>query len=264
MKLALSGATGRMGLAILRLAQAAEDIQVVGALCASDDPQLGRDIGEVAGLGNIGVATTADAASALLGADVVIDFSAASAVSGLLSVAVRQNVAVVSGTTGLSAETERALERAAESVPVLWAANMSLGIQVLAEIVEQAIRRLGAAFDVEIVEVHHRRKVDAPSGTARRLGEAVKRARPDMLELNGRSGQVGARTDAEVAVLALRGGDVIGDHTVHLLGPSERLELTHRATSRDLFARGAIEAARYVVGRSPGLYSVADVVSAQR
>lgn len=260
MKLALFGATGRMGQNILRLAQADANIQIVGAVCASTDPNLGRDIGEVAGIGTVGVATTADAVSGLLGADVVIDFSTAQVVPTLAAAAARQGVALVSGTTGLDDNAKRALDRAAASVPVLWAANMSLGVQVLAELVEQAVRRLGAEFDVEIVETHHKRKIDAPSGTAKRLAEAARNARSELREMHGRSGEVGARQPDEMAVLALRGGDVVGDHTVFLFGSGERLELTHRASSRELFAKGALRAATFLAGKPKGRYTIADVL----
>lgn len=250
-----------MGQSIVRLAAADPNIQIVGGVCSSDDPTLGRDLGELAGVGTLGVVSTADVGGGLLGADVVIDFSTAGAVSGLLSIAARQGVALVSGTTGLDAAAERSLARAAERIPVLWAANMSLGVQVLAELVEQAVRRLGPAFDVEVVEVHHRRKIDAPSGTAKRLAEAARKARPELKELHGRSGQVGARTEAEVGVLAVRGGDVIGDHTVFLFGTGERIELTHRATNRDLFAQGALIVARLLQGKSPGRYTIGDILA---
>src|SRR5690606_3672649 len=142
----------------------------------------------------------------------------------------------------------------------MWAANMSRGVQVLAEVVAHAVKRLGLDFDVEIVETHHRRKVDAPSGTALRLARAVHEARPGLRENYGRQGEVGARPDDEMAVMALRGGDVIGDHVVHLFGPGERLELIHRATNRDLFARGALAAARQILGRAPGLYELSDIL----
>jgi 4-hydroxy-tetrahydrodipicolinate reductase len=260
MKLALHGATGRMGLAITRLVHLAEDIQLVGAVCSSVDPAQGRDIGELAGIGTMGVEATADLGSGLLGAEVVIDFSIASAVPGLMAVAAREKVAVVSGTTNLDTAGRQALDKAAEAIPVLWAANMSLGVQVLAELVEQAIRRLGLGYDAEIVEIHHRRKVDAPSGTARRLADAVKSVRGNLRELHGRDGEVGERGDDEIAVLGVRGGDVVGDHTVYLLGLGERLELTHRASSRELFAYGALQAARFLKGRRPGSYSIADVL----
>ena len=260
MKIALHGATGRMGLAVARIARAAGDVDVVGAVCSSVDPDQGKDIGELAGLGTLGVVATADLGSGLLGADVVIDFSVASAVPGLLAVAARQKLAVVSGTTNLDGAGRQALDKASESVPVVWAPNMSVGVQVLAEAVEQALRRLGTGYDIEIVELHHRRKVDAPSGTARRLVDAVKAARGEVREIHGRAGEVGERTDDEVAVFGVRGGDVVGDHTVYVLGPGERLELTHRASSRELFAHGAMRAARWVVGKKAGLYAIADVL----
>jgi 4-hydroxy-tetrahydrodipicolinate reductase len=259
-RLAIFGATGRMGLAIARLAQAAGDVQIVGGVCADQDPGVGRDIGELAGIGPLGVVTTPDVASGLLGADVVIDFSVAKAVTGLVAVAARQKVAVVSGTTNLDDAAKQALDKAAQSVPVLWAPNMSLGVQVLAELVEQAIRRLGPGFDVEITEIHHRKKVDSPSGTAKRLADAARAARSELREIHGRSGDVGARTNEEMAVYGLRGGDVVGDHTVFLFGQGERLELTHRASNRDLFAHGALVAARFLAGKPPKRYTIADVL----
>jgi 4-hydroxy-tetrahydrodipicolinate reductase len=261
-RLAVHGATGRMGLAVLRLAHADPAVQIVGGSCAAADPLLGRDLGEIAGVGPLGVVVSADTSSALLGADVVIDFSTAPAVATLYTLAARQGVAVVSGTTSLDPAAEASLERAAQTVPVLWAPNMSLGVQVLAELVEHAVRRLGPAFDVEMTEIHHKRKIDAPSGTALRLAKAARAARPELHERHERAGDVGPRKQDELGVLALRGGDVVGDHTVFLLGNGERLELTHRATSRDLFASGALRAAHFVAGKKPGRYSLVDVLSA--
>jgi 4-hydroxy-tetrahydrodipicolinate reductase len=259
-KLAIHGATGRMGLSIVRLARAAGD-EIVGGACSPGDPGVGRDLGELAGIGPLGVVASADTASALLGADVVIDFSTASAVPALVATAARQGVRVMSGTTGLDPSAEAALERAAASVAVLWAPNTSLGVQVLAELVEQAVKRLGSAFDVEILELHHRRKIDAPSGTALRLARAARAARSELKELHSRDGDVGARTNEELGVVAVRGGDVVGDHTVFLLGNGERLELTHRASSRELFAQGALAAARFVHGKPPGRYAFKDVLA---
>jgi len=259
-KLALHGASGRMGLSITRLAQSRPGLEIVGAACSSSDKLLGRDLGELAGLGALGVVTSADVSSSLLGAEVVIDFSTASAVAQLALLAARQGVAIVTGTTNLDAAAKRALDKASEVVPVLAAGNMSLGIQVLAEAVELAVRRLGLGYDVEIVELHHRKKIDAPSGTASRLAEAVKKVRPNVRELRGRDGEVGARTDEEMAVFGVRGGDVIGDHTVYLLGDGERIELTHRASNRDLFAHGALRAAEFLAGKKPGRYVIADVL----
>lgn len=259
MKLALHGATGRMGLAVARLAPAA-GFQIVGAVAAPDDPAVGRDIGDVAGLGTLGVAITEDAASGLLGADVVIDFSTAGAVSKVCALAARQKVAIVSGTTNLDAGAKQALDKAAEAVPVLWAPNMSMGVQVLAELVEQAVKKLGSDYDIEIVEIHHKKKIDAPSGTAKRLAEAAKAARGGLTELHGRDGDVGARKPDEIAVFGVRGGDVVGEHTVFLLGPGERIELTHRAHSRELFAHGALRAARFLAGKPARRYGMADVL----
>jgi 4-hydroxy-tetrahydrodipicolinate reductase len=258
-KLALHGATGRMGQAIARLAHAAGDIQIVGAVCAASDPACGRDLGEVAGIGTLGVVATPDVAAGLLGAEVVIDFSTAGAVPELLSIAVRHEIAVMSGTTNLDSAGKLALEKAASRIPLLWAPNTSLGVQVLAELVEQALRRLGPDYDVEIVEIHHRKKVDSPSGTAKRLADAAHKARAGLWAVTGREGDCGPRKSDEMGIFGVRGGDVVGDHTVYLLGPGERIELTHRASNRDLFAHGAIRGARFVFGRQPGLYTMSDV-----
>ncbi len=260
MKLAVFGAAGRMGAAVVRLASEGGDL-VVGAAESPASPLLGRDVGELSAVGHLGVAITADVDAALLGAEAVIDFSTPKATPQVAHAVKLARLPWVCGTTGLDAAANKALDDAAAVAPVLWAANMSLGVQVLAELVREAVRRLGPGFDVEIVETHHRKKVDAPSGTAKRLAEAVHEGRGGLREVTGRDGLVGARRHDELAVLALRGGDVIGDHTVHLLGEGERLELTHRATSRDLFARGAITAARFLAGKAPGRYRVADVVA---
>jgi 4-hydroxy-tetrahydrodipicolinate reductase len=261
MKIALHGATGRMGLAITRLIAEAPDLELVGAACAPNDPAVGQDVGTLAGAGHLGVVASPDTAAALLGADVVIDFSNASAVLAIASLAVKHKVALMSGTTGLEASAKAALEKAAQQIPVLWAPNTSLGVQVLAELVEQAVRRLGSDFDAEIVEIHHRKKHDSPSGTAKRLADAVRAVRPSMREIHGREGMVGARTDDEVAVFGVRGGDVVGDHTVYLLGQGERLELTHRSSSREMLANGALRAARFLAKQRPGkLYRIADVL----
>lgn len=263
MKIAIHGATGRMGRAIVRLARESHGMQVVGAIAHADAPEQGRDIGELAGVGPLGVTVTADVGSGILGADVVIDFSVAPAVVGIAKAAERAKIPLVSGTTGIDDTAKRALDAASKAIPVLWAANMSLGIEVLSRLVRQAISQLGPGFDVEIVETHHRAKVDSPSGTAHRLVEAAKESRSELRARYGREGIIGARPDDEIGVFALRGGDVIGDHSVHLLGPGERIELTHRATSRDLFAHGALRAARWIVGRPPGSYAIRDLVDSR-
>jgi len=257
LKVAVCGASGRMGRTVTRLCLEAGDIELVGACAGSGDPHLGEDAGTLAGAGSAGVAVTDDMASALLGADVVIDFSLPAALAELARLAARQNVAVVSGTTGVNDLSP--LDEAAARIPLLWAPNMSLGIQVLSELAAEAARRLGPGFEIEITEVHHKHKVDAPSGTALRLGEAIREVRP-LRPVSGRQGIIGARPSDEIGVFALRGGDVIGDHTVYLFGPGERIELTHRATNRDLFAHGAIRAARWLSGKPARRYTLGDVI----
>jgi 4-hydroxy-tetrahydrodipicolinate reductase len=262
MRIALHGATGRMGKEIVRLVHENRERgdQIVGAIAARDAPEQGSDLGEIAGIGHLGVSVTADHAVGLLGADVAIDFSAAGAVIALTRAVRRAKVALVSGTTGLDSAGAAALGDASEVAPVLWAANMSLGIEAVAQMARAAIAALGDDYDIEILETHHRHKVDAPSGTALRLAEAVREARPDLVLRYGREGAAGPRKKSELAVVALRGGDVIGDHTIYLMGPSERIEITHRATQRDLFARGALRAARWLIGKKPGRYSLRDLL----
>lgn len=261
MKLALSGAAGKMGRAIVRLAAAEADLQLVGAVDMPGSPAIGRDAGELAGVESAGVAVEEDLAAALLGADVLVDFSAASGFETIVRTAAHAGVAVVSGTTGLGPNAETAIARAAERVAVLWAPNMSLGVEVLRRLVEQAVRALGPGYDIEIVETHHGAKVDAPSGTALALAEAASAARPELTLQHGRQGKPGKRPEAQLGMHALRGGGVVGDHTVHLLGSLERIELTHRAIHRDLLAVGALRAARFLVGKPAGRYRLADVLA---
>jgi 4-hydroxy-tetrahydrodipicolinate reductase len=248
-----------MGRALLRVIQERREDQIVGALAAPDVPEQGRDVGEVAGIGHVGVAVTADLAVGLLGADVAIDFSAAPAVERLCRAVKRAKVALVSGTTAIDEAGQAALADAASVVPVLWSPNMSLGVELLARLSRMAAVAFGDDYDIEIVETHHQKKADAPSGTALRLAESVREARPDLSAKHGRQGIVGARKRNELGILSLRGGDIIGDHSVHFFGPGERLELTHRATDRDLFARGALRAARWLVGKKPGRYALGDL-----
>jgi 4-hydroxy-tetrahydrodipicolinate reductase len=261
MRIALHGATGRMGQAIVRLVHEKREGQIVGAIAAPDVIEQGRDVGEVAGIGHIGVAVTHDHAIGLLGADVVIDFSHAAAMQPLTRAIKRARVALVSGTTGLAPTDRAALDDLGETVAVLWAANMSPGVEAVAQMARMAAATLGEDYDIEIVETHHRQKVDAPSGTALRLAEAVREGRPDLVLRHGREGRPGPRAANELAVMALRGGDVIGDHTVHLLGLGERIEITHRATQRDVFARGALRAARWLIGKKPGRYALRDLLA---
>ncbi|MEZ4294676.1 MAG: 4-hydroxy-tetrahydrodipicolinate reductase [Polyangiaceae bacterium] len=260
MKIAVCGATGRMGLAVARIAHA-EGIAIVGAISSPRSGGLGRDLGELAGIGNLGVTVDPHVSSGLMGADVVIDFSTPDAVPALAHAAQKHNVAIVSGTTRLDADAMRALDTASHNVPVLWAPNTSVGVHVLRELAAAAAKALGAGFDVEVVETHHRAKVDAPSGTAAAIVAAVKSARPELVEVRGRDGNVGPRAGDEIGVFAVRGGDVIGEHTVMFLGQGERVEITHRATNRDLFARGAVRAARFLAGKPAGRYTMADALA---
>jgi len=255
-RIAVLGASGRMGRAVVRLASEA-GMKVVLAIAASDH---GRDAGELAGIGAIGTAVTGDAnAIASSGAEVLIDFSAPAALVEAAAVCARSKVAMVSGTTGLDDAARSALDAAAKHCPVLWEPNMSVGVHVLTALVEQALAALGPSFDVELVETHHRAKVDAPSGTAIRLGDVVKNARAGHY-LNGREGRPGARKPDEIGMHAVRGGDVIGDHTVFFFGDGERLELTHRASSRDLFAHGGVRAAGWIAGKPAGRYRLGDIL----
>jgi 4-hydroxy-tetrahydrodipicolinate reductase len=258
MRLAVVGASGRMGRAIVRLASES-GIDLVCAVGATD---VGLDAGELAGIGPIGTCVV-DSVGAVehARADVVIDFSAPRATLALAPIAAGAGSAIVSGTTGLGDDEEAALAAASASVAVLVEPNMSLGVHVLATLVAQAALSL-AEWDIEIVETHHRAKVDAPSGTAIRLADVARRARSATTRIvHGRQGKPGARPPDEIGMHALRGGDVVGDHAVHIMGGGERLELIHRATSRDVFAHGALRAARWVAGRPAGKYTLAEVLS---
>lgn len=249
-RIAIAGATGRMGRAVARLAPE-HHCAVVGALAAVDD--VGTLIE--------GIQVVSDENVAIESAECVIDFSHPEAVKKIAAACKERKLPLVSGTTNLPDDAQRALEDLAKVAPVMWAPNMSLGVQLLAELVEQAVRRLGLGFDVEIVETHHNKKIDAPSGTAKRLIDAVRAGMASDEPLkHGREGNVGARSKGEIGVHAIRGGDVIGDHVVHLFGQGERLELTHRATSRDLFAHGALRAACYLVTKHPGRYTIKDLL----
>jgi 4-hydroxy-tetrahydrodipicolinate reductase len=260
-RLGVIGASGKMGRAVLRLALDA-GLEVVAAIGADNE---GVDAGTVAGRAAIGVILTSDLSELLrCRPDVAIDFSSANAFASVCVAAAAADVPLVSGTTGLGELEFAALARAATEIPVLWEPNMSVGIHVLSQLLEYATWWLGSGFDVEISETHHRFKVDAPSGTALRLLETVKRARAGGTAVHGRSGDTGTRGVSEIGMHAVRGGDVIGDHTVMFLGEGERIELSHRATHRDLFARGAIRAALWLsdkqATRRPARYRFVDML----
>ena len=261
LKVTIAGASGRMGRLLLEQIATAENTKLVGALEHAGSPELGADAGALVGR-PWGVRIVSDPIVALRDADVVIDFSNASATAAVVRAAAAASVACVVGTTGLSAEAEEALREAAMKIPVLASPNMSLGVQVLAHALAETLRLLGADWDVEIIETHHRAKRDAPSGTALRLADVVTKARGLTRDdlTHGRHGGAAQRRDNEVGMHAVRGGDVVGDHTVLLAGAGERIELTHKATSRAVFAAGALRAARWLKGRAPGRYSIGDVL----
>lgn len=260
---AMSGASGRMGRAIISLMAGGEGpLTLSGALDHPQSIALDRDAGEVCGTGNLGIPIVASPEKALTGAQVAIDFSS---VEGSLQVArlcAEKGIALVVGTTGFREDQKEELTRIAERIPLLISPNMSFGVNLLFHLVQVAAASLGDGYDLEVVEVHHRHKKDAPSGTAVRLKEilldAMGRSEEDVIY--GRNGITGERAPREIAVHALRGGDVVGDHTVHFMADGERLELTHRASSRSTFARGAIMAAAYLADKRPGLYSMKDVL----
>jgi len=263
-KVVVTGAAGRMGGQILRMLSGAEGMAAAGAVERPGYPGP-SDAGEAAGMGRTGVPLGTDLA-AILGKvkpDVVIDFTAFEASAASAETCASLSVPIVIGSTGFTPEARARVRAAAARVPVVLSPNMSVGVNVMFALVGQAARVLGDAYDVEIVELHHGKKKDAPSGTAVRLAEVAAESLgrdPQKDLVFARHGMVGERTAREIGVMTLRGGDVVGEHTVFFAGQGERLELTHRATSRDQFARGALRAARWVVGRAPGLYDMQDVL----
>ena len=260
--IAMLGAAGRMGGAIIRALDGASDAKLPAAVDHASSPKLGTDAGSLAGTAPNGVTITAEFPAAGV-ASVWIDFSSPAATAANAAAAARAHAALVVGTTGVGEAGRPALAEAARTIPVVFAANTSVGITVLLKLVAEAARLLGPTFDLEVVETHHRMKRDAPSGTALRLAEALAEATGRDLSKDARyarQGDVGPRTASEIGIQTLRGGDVVGDHTVFFFGQGERIEITHRASSRDTFAHGAVRAARWAHDRAPGLYDMRDVL----
>ncbi len=265
-KIAVHGAGGRMGRTILALLSRDADASIAAALDRAEHPFAGQDVGRMIGEGEIGVPLTHDLSSTA-DVDVVIDFSSASAVLPLLQACERRRLPVVVGTTGFDAAVRSQVEALSKVAPVLVAPNMSVGVNVLFYLTKLAAQLLGPEYDIEIVEMHHRAKIDAPSGTANRLYEAAADARGldrSAASVHGRSGIGEARPRDVIGVMSLRGGDVVGDHTVVFAGPGERVELTHRAHTREIFAGGAIRAAHFLVGKKPAIYDMNDVIGIPR
>jgi 4-hydroxy-tetrahydrodipicolinate reductase len=261
-RVALIGATGRMGQAIVRAGVADRSAVVVAAVASAGSKSAGRDVGEVAGLAPLGARVLDDIPPELGGAQVVIDFSRPELSLRALNVCRAARVPMVIGTTGHGAEFDARVSAAARDIAVLVAPNTCIGVAVAQELVRIAAQALPAEFDIEIVEAHHKHKLDAPSGTALALAESAARARgldPHADTLAGRSGQ-GARRDGEIGIASVRAGDIVGTHTVWFAGPGERLMVTHEATDRAIFARGALRAAAWLVGQKPGRYGMAHVL----
>jgi 4-hydroxy-tetrahydrodipicolinate reductase len=261
-RIGVLGAGGRMGQSIVRAIAETSDAKVAAAVEREGSTLLGQDAGVVAGVAPCGVTIQAGLPHGGV-AQAWIDFSIPDATLAAAQAAASAGVAMVIGTTGLSPGHREELAAAATQIPIVFAANMSVGVNVLLKIVADTARALGPGYDLEIVETHHRAKRDAPSGTALRLAEALAEATGrDLVGVarTQRHGDIGPRPAAEIGIQTVRGGDVVGDHTVYFLGNGERVEITHRATSRDTFAHGAVRAALWVAGKRPGLYDMRDVL----
>jgi 4-hydroxy-tetrahydrodipicolinate reductase len=265
-RVAIAGAGGRMGQALTEAVLATTNVELAAALDLADSPALGHDAGERFGR-TTGIAVGADVDAALRDCDVLIDFTRPAGTLAHVAACARHGVAAVVGTTGLDPAQKAALAAHAKSIPIVFAPNMSIGVVVLADLVERAARALGPAFDIEVVEMHHKLKVDAPSGTALQLGEAAAAGAGigfAASTVRARDGHTGERKPGTIGFASLRGGDVVGEHTVIFAGTGERVELAHRATSRQNFAAGALRAARFVAARrsarEPGMFDMRDVL----
>jgi 4-hydroxy-tetrahydrodipicolinate reductase len=261
-KIAILGAGGRMGRALIQTVLATEGAALAAAVEHEGSLLIGQDSAVLAGLPPIGLLLGPDPA-AIGGATVAIDFTTPGATAKHAALAAEKGVALVVGTTGLARADEDVLHDAAKNIPVVYAANYSVGMNLLADLVQRAASSMGPEFDIEIVEMHHRHKVDAPSGSALALGRAAaagRNVRLDDVAVRGRDGATGARPKGTIGFAALRGGDVPGDHTVIFAGDGERVELIHKAGGREIFAKGAVRAALWAADRKPGLYTMRDVL----
>jgi 4-hydroxy-tetrahydrodipicolinate reductase len=263
LRLVVVGAAGRMGRTLVRIIHETPGVRLAGAVEREGAAEIGRDAGELAGVGTSGVLITGDAAKAFAAGDAVLDFTIPEASVAFAALAAKAKIAHVIGTTGFSPADNAKIAAAARKTVVVKSGNMSLGVNLLAGLVRQAAKALDADFDIEVVEMHHRHKVDAPSGTALLLGRAAAEGRGvDLAQtsVRVRDGITGARRRGDIGFATLRGGSVVGEHSVLLAGEGEVVELAHRATDRAIFARGAVKAALWTRGRKPGLYSMSDVL----
>jgi 4-hydroxy-tetrahydrodipicolinate reductase len=261
MRLVVAGAGGRMGRTLIKAIAETPGLALAGALEDAKSPLLGHDSGQLAGLGNNGIALSADAKALIAKADGVVDFTVPKASTALAALTAGK-VQIV-GTTGHSADEEAKIREAAKSAVIVKSGNMSMGVNLLAALTKRVARTLGEEFDIEIFEMHHNKKIDAPSGTALMFGRAAAEGRGiDLAQhsARGRDGETGARAAGDIGFASLRGGTVVGEHSVIFAGPAERVELVHRAEDRMIFARGALAAVAWARGQKPGLYSMADVL----
>jgi len=262
LKIAIAGSSGRMGRALLEVVLRSSDLKLAAALEARDNPAVGKDAGELTG-SPCGVKISDDATKAIAGCDVLIDFTRPDGTAAHLAACRKQGVKMVIGTTGFSEAQKKEIAGAARDIAIVMSPNFSVGVNVAFRLLEIAAGALGQGYDVEIMEAHHRHKVDAPSGTALRMGEVVAHALGRNLNKHavyGREGVTGERKDETIGFATVRGGDTVGDHSVMFIGTGERLEISHHASSRANFANGALRAARFVASRKTGLFDMADVL----
>ncbi len=263
MKIAVMGVAGRMGQELVRAIHEAKGCTVAGATERPDSPVIGADVGTLAGIVPIGVAVSADPLEVIAKSEGILDFTAPKATVEFAALAANARIVHVIGTTGLTPADEAHIAAAARHAPIIKAGNMSLGVNLLAAITRRVAEALDEDFDIEILEMHHKDKVDAPSGTALMLAEAAAKGRGIDLKkhsVRGRDGMTGPRKRGDIGMASLRGGSVVGEHRVILAGPGERIELAHLAADRGIFARGAVKAVLWGRGKAPGLYSMSDVL----
>jgi len=263
MRLIVAGAGGRMGRTLIHAIAATDGATLAGAVDAPGSAAIGRDAGELAGLGRNGVIVAADGAPLIADADGLLDFTVPAATLALAEITAKAGLVHVIGTTGLSGEDDKLIAEAAKHAVIVRSGNMSMGVNLLAALVKRVAKTLGEDFDIEVFEMHHNKKIDAPSGTALMLGRAAAEGRGiDLAQRSerGRDGVTGARKVGDIGFASLRGGTAVGEHNVIFAGPAERIELVHKAEDRMIFARGAMRAALWARGQKPGLYSMVDVL----
>ena len=263
MKLAIAGAAGRMGRVLTRIVHETEGAELAGGLEPKGSAHAGADMGDLAGLGRLGVTISDDPFALFTKIDGIIDFTVPAASLALAEISAQARIVHVIGTTGIDAAGEARIKAAARHARIVKSGNMSLGLNLLAAMVKKVAAALGEEFDIEVLEMHHKHKIDAPSGTALLLGQAAAEGRGIDLaarSIRSRDGHTGARPPGDIGFATLRGGSVVGEHTVMFAGPAERIELSHRAESRDIFARGAVKAALWAMDKKPGLYAMTDVL----